>query len=81
MWNANIVRDWGATSASTVTYVTPVVGILLGTVVLGERLTWSQPLGAAVVLVGILLSQGKLPLFPRRLRPERRASPDHVAPR
>lgn len=60
VWNNNIVAGWGATNASTVTYVTPLVGVLLGVVVLGERLTWNQPLGAVLVLVGIAVGQGRL---------------------
>lgn len=57
VWNANIVARWGATVASTVTYLTPVVGIALGVVALGERLAWYQPLGALVIIGGILVSQ------------------------
>lgn len=56
-WNTNIVNRWGATPASTVTYLTPVVGIALGTLILGEQLTWTQPVGAVVVIAGILISR------------------------
>ncbi|MFZ4896339.1 EamA family transporter [Plantibacter sp. Mn2098] len=56
VWSANIVGGWGATPASTVTYVAPVVGITLGVVALGETLHWYQPVGAAVVVLGILIS-------------------------
>jgi drug/metabolite transporter (DMT)-like permease len=71
VWNANIVREWGATPASTVTYLTPVVGVLLGTLGLGENLTWYQPLGAVVVIIGILLSQERLMPVVRGLRRKR----------
>lgn len=62
VWNQNTLRAWGPTRASTVTYITPVVGVALGIVVLGERLTWNEPVGAVVVFLGILLVQqrGKL---------------------
>ncbi len=64
-WNAAIVAAWGATAASTVTYAAPLVGVALGVLVLHEPLGWHQPLGALVVIAGILVSQG------RSLRPRR----------
>lgn len=60
IWNIGVIRDWGPTNASTVTYVTPVVGVVLGVVVLSEPLTWNEPLGALVVMAGILLAQGRV---------------------
>ena len=60
VWNTNIVVGWGATNASTVTYLTPVVGIVLGVLVLSETVRWNQPLGAQIVILGIALSQGRL---------------------
>jgi drug/metabolite transporter (DMT)-like permease len=60
VWNNNIVTAWGATNASTVTYLTPVVGVLLGIAVLGEPLSWNEPVGAAIVITGIAASQGHL---------------------
>jgi hypothetical protein len=60
VWNNNVVAAWGATNASTVTYLAPVVGVLLGTFVLHERLGWSEPIGAAVVILGLTLSQDRL---------------------
>lgn len=60
IWNINVLRAWGATAASTVTYVTPVVGVVLGIVVLGEQLSWNQPVGALVVIVGILFTQQRI---------------------
>lgn len=58
IWNTRIVQEWGATPASTVTYVSPLVGVALGVIALGERLSWNQPAGALIVVLGILLSQG-----------------------
>jgi drug/metabolite transporter (DMT)-like permease len=57
IWNQNTVRAWGPTRASTVTYITPVVGVALGILILGEELHWNEPVGALVVFVGILLAQ------------------------
>jgi drug/metabolite transporter (DMT)-like permease len=67
VWLTNIVIGWGATNASTVTYLTPLVGVVLGVVLLGEHLTWNQPVGALVVVLGIAISQhllGRRPSVP-----------------
>ena len=60
VWNQNTVRAWGPTRASTVTYITPVVGVILGILILGETISWNEPLGALVVFLGILLAQDRL---------------------
>ncbi|WP_202923301.1 DMT family transporter [Nesterenkonia haasae] len=62
IWNTNIVAGWGAAVASSVTYTTPVIGVALGFVVLGEHISWNQPVGAAIVIVAILLSRRKVRL-------------------
>lgn len=62
VWNFGVLRAWGPTNASTVTYITPVVGVLLGVLLLGESLEWNQPLGATLVLCGILFTQRRLRL-------------------
>ena len=46
----DVVREVGPTVGATVTYVIPVVAVVLGMVFLHERLQWPQVLGAAVVL-------------------------------
>lgn len=66
IWNMNVLRAWGPTATSGVTYVTPVVGVALGILVLGETLSWNEPVGALVVLAGILLTQQRVRLFTRR---------------
>ena len=53
-----IMREWGAARASTVTYLTPVVGVVLGVLLLGESVHWYEPVGGAIVVAGILVSQG-----------------------
>ena len=62
IWNQNTVRAWGPTRASTVTYITPIVGVALGTLILGEQISWNEPVGALVVFLGILLAQDRLRL-------------------
>ncbi|MEU4754025.1 DMT family transporter, partial [Micromonospora tulbaghiae] len=61
--NMRNIRLAGASTASTVTYLIPVFAVLVGAVVLGERMNWHQPVGAFVVLVGVAVAQG---LFGRR---------------
>jgi len=61
VWNTNVVSAWGATNASTVTYLTPVVGVSLGATLLSEQLQWNQPVGALLVIAGIAITQDRLP--------------------
>lgn len=69
-----VLAAWGATLASTITYLTPVVGVLLGVLVLQETLSWNEPVGAAVVILGILIGQGSLRI-PPRMRPVQAPEP------
>lgn len=57
IWHAKIIQEWGATAGSTVTYVTPVVGVILGILVLDESLHWNEPVGGVLVLLGVLIGQ------------------------
>jgi drug/metabolite transporter (DMT)-like permease len=70
--NLRNIRLAGASTASTVTYLIPIFAVLVGAVVLGERMNWHQPVGALVVLVGVAVAQGA---FGRR-----RPRPDVGAP-
>jgi drug/metabolite transporter (DMT)-like permease len=58
--NYRLIADEGATSASTVTYLLPIVAVILGIVVLGEPLAWTLFAGTALVLLGIAVSEGRL---------------------
>ncbi|MFW6639810.1 DMT family transporter [Nocardiopsis algeriensis] len=60
MLQYSVIREAGATVATTVTYVVPVVSVAAGIVLLGERLSWNQPLGALVIVLGAALCQGLL---------------------
>jgi drug/metabolite transporter (DMT)-like permease len=66
VWNTHIIVVWGPLAASTVTYLTPVVGVIAGAVVLGERVTWNAPVGAVVIIGSVMLVQGRR--LPRRIR-------------
>ncbi|GAA5016944.1 DMT family transporter [Streptomyces siamensis] len=73
--NTRVIAAWGATTAATVTYLTPLVGVVLGVTVLGESLHWNEPAGGALVILGILVSQGRLALRRRQPRPDPAARP------
>jgi drug/metabolite transporter (DMT)-like permease len=57
--NYQLITDEGAVAASTVTYLIPIVALVLGTLVLNEPLTWSLLVGATIVLVGVAMSEGR----------------------
>ncbi|MFE6362875.1 DMT family transporter [Streptomyces sp. NPDC057806] len=60
-----LVAEVGPTTAQMVTYFIPVIATAAGVTLLGESLTWSTPVGAAIVLAGAALTQ----LRPRERTP------------
>ncbi|MBT2532987.1 EamA family transporter [Arthrobacter sp. ISL-48] len=60
IWYTNVITAWGSTMASTVTYLTPIGGVILGVMVLGETIQWNQIVGGTVVITAILIGQGRL---------------------
>ena len=50
---------WGPTRASLVTYVFPVVGVVLGILFLSEPLTWNMVVGSILVVGGIVVVNRK----------------------
>ena len=56
-----VINQAGSAIANSVTYITPLVAVLLGVLLLGEPVYWYEPAGAVVVVVGALISQGRLP--------------------
>ncbi|MFE9507201.1 DMT family transporter [Streptomyces anthocyanicus] len=55
----DLVAEVGPTTAQMVTYFTPVIATAAGVALLGESLSWSTPVGAAVVLAGAALTQSR----------------------
>jgi drug/metabolite transporter (DMT)-like permease len=55
--NYQIITSEGATVASTVTYLLPVVAIVLGVLVLSENITVTILVGIALVLAGVALTR------------------------
>ena len=64
VWNYRNIELAGSVIASSVTYVTPVIAVVLGFLVLGERLTILQAAGGVLVLVSALVVQKRLKLWP-----------------
>ncbi|WP_052809911.1 DMT family transporter [Streptomonospora alba] len=52
-----VIREAGATVASTVTYVAPIVAIGAGVLFLDEMLTWNEPVGVLLIIAGAALAQ------------------------
>lgn len=55
-----LISDVGATSASLVTYLIPVVAVFLGVVVQNDPLTWNLFVGAAIVVAAAALAEGRI---------------------
>lgn len=49
-----LVRTVGSATAASVTYLMPIVSTALGVLVLDESISWNEPVGTAVILLGVL---------------------------
>jgi drug/metabolite transporter (DMT)-like permease len=58
-----LIQDVGPSSALTVTFLSPLFGILWGTLFLGETVGWYTIVGAAIVIAGTALVTGFRPNF------------------
>ncbi|MFI5694328.1 DMT family transporter [Kribbella sp. NPDC051586] len=58
--NMRNIRLIGASRSSMVTYLMPIFSIVVGVIVLHEHITWYQPVGGLIVLLGVAVSQGVL---------------------
>jgi drug/metabolite transporter (DMT)-like permease len=63
----HLINTWDATRTSMVTYVLPVIGLILGVIFLGEKADWRLVLGSALVVGGIVVVN----LKPRVSDPDR----------
>ena len=59
IWNFKIIAAAGSSIASSVTYLTPVVAVIVGWLFLGEKITWHEPAGALLVIIGAAWSQDR----------------------
>jgi drug/metabolite transporter (DMT)-like permease len=60
IWNFKVMALAGSAIASSVTYLTPVVAIVVGLIFLQEQLFWYEPVGAIVVLLGAAIAQERI---------------------
>ena len=60
IWNFKVMELAGSAIASTVTYITPVVAVIVGVIFLNEKVTWFEPVGAAIVLLGAAIAQERI---------------------
>ena len=58
--NFNVVREAGAQTGSMVTYLVPVFAVFFGVTILGESLSWHEPVGGALIILGVAVAQGLL---------------------
>ncbi len=72
----NLLHSVGPTRASMVTYVMPLVGLLLGAIFLGESLGWQTLIGGALIVIGIMLVNMKQLPFKLPVREENQPSDD-----
>jgi drug/metabolite transporter (DMT)-like permease len=77
--NYRLIQDEGATAASMANYLTPIVAVVLGAVILGESVAWNLFAGGTLVLLGITVAEGRFSSR-RQPRPGRSESGvDHTA--
>ena len=65
LWNFKVMELAGSAIASSVTYLTPVVAIIVGIIFLGEKVTWYEPVGGLIVLLGAAIAQERISLRKR----------------
>jgi drug/metabolite transporter (DMT)-like permease len=58
--NFHVISAAPATIASSVTYLTPMFAVIVGVAFLSEALTWNEPVGAALILAGAAIGQGRV---------------------
>jgi drug/metabolite transporter (DMT)-like permease len=66
LWNFKVMELAGSAIASSVTYLTPVVAIIVGIIFLGEKVTWYEPVGGLIVLLGAAIAQERISLRKRK---------------
>ena len=62
IWNFQVMAIAGSAIASSVTYLTPVVAVIVGMMFLKEDLFWHEPVGALIVLLGAAIGQNRIKL-------------------
>jgi hypothetical protein len=60
IWNFKVMALAGSAIASSVTYLTPVVAVIVGVIFLQEKIHWYEPFGAVIVLLGAAIGQNRI---------------------
>ena len=60
LWNFRVMEIAGSAIASSVTYLTPIVAVIVGIIFLNEGVSWNEPIGALVVLLGAAIAQERI---------------------
>lgn len=55
-----LLRSATASYVSMVTYLVPVIGVLLGVLILDERLSWTDYAGFGLILLGVMIVNGAI---------------------
>lgn len=50
----------GSAIAASVTYITPIIAVILGVLLLNEELHWYEPVGGVIIILGAAISQGSI---------------------
>lgn len=58
--NFRVISRSDATTASTVTYLTPLIAVIAGAVLLDEHISWNEPVGGLLIVVGAATAQDLL---------------------
>jgi drug/metabolite transporter (DMT)-like permease len=74
-----LIRRLGATRTLTVAYLLPIVAIMLGAVLLGERLRLLSFVGLTLILLGVALVNGQLRPGGRQRPSDPGASPGRIS--
>jgi drug/metabolite transporter (DMT)-like permease len=69
LWNFRVMEIAGSAIASSVTYLTPLVAVIVGVIFLNEKVTWYEPLGALIVLLGAAIAQERIKVSRSSSRP------------
>lgn len=74
-----LIGDLGATTASAVNYIVPIVAMLFSVITLQDRITWNMLVGVLLVMLGLAIAENRFDTakWQRRRAPEA-AAPDAV---
>lgn len=64
-----MIAEAGAAKAATVTYLVPVVGLIVGVTVAGEPFSWRLVVGGVLIIFGVVAVRGNIPDWMRRRTP------------